>query len=70
LIFKVFKISMLLAIIIIIGGCSKIISIGYEKSYCEERGIDYTDAGVCSNPMQIYKNRNNINGVISQCGEQ
>ena len=33
------------------------ISLGYEHSYCDEHGFDYTDAGVCGNPMDIYQNR-------------
>jgi hypothetical protein len=54
-----------LTVVILIGifgltGCSKMMGIGHEKSYCEENGIDYTDAGVCGDPMTIYKNRKNI----------
>ena len=38
-------------------GCASVLSLGYEKGYCEENGFDYTDAGVCGTPMKIYKYR-------------
>ena len=47
---------------IFLAGCSaKDFSLGYEKSYCEEHGCDYTDAGICGDPMEIYKYRKDIN---------
>ena len=39
-----------------LSGCS-IFTIGAEASYCVENGADYTDAGVCDDPMTIYENR-------------
>jgi hypothetical protein len=47
--------------ILFFTGCSKMVSIGYEQSYCEEYGKNYQDAGVCGDPMKIYKNRYYIN---------
>ncbi|WP_456469995.1 hypothetical protein [Caminibacter sp.] len=52
-------------------GCSKIISIGYEHPYCEENGKNYQDAGVCGDPMLIYKYRYYIdeNNIAYQKGK-
>lgn len=33
-------------------GCS----VGYDKTYCEENGSDYTDSGVCSGMIEIIDN--------------
>ena len=46
---------------IILTGCSKVVSLGYEHPYCEEHGKNYQDAGVCGDPMLIYKYRYYIN---------
>ena len=40
----------------LLSGCS-VFTIGAEASYCVEHGADYTDAGVCDDPMTIYENR-------------
>jgi len=37
------------------SGCSYI-GIGYSETYCQEHGKDYSDAGVCGNSYDIYKN--------------
>ena len=41
------------------SGCS-IMTIGHGETYCEERGADYADAGVCDDPWTIYKNRHEL----------
>lgn len=38
-----------------LGGCSWI-GVGHNKTYCAEHGCDYSDAGVCGNSYDIYKN--------------
>lgn len=66
MVIKIGKIVALLYILIFACGCSAL-SLGYEKSYCEENGYDYTDAGICGNPMTIYENRKYINSLKSDC---
>jgi hypothetical protein len=36
------------------------VSLGYEHTYCEEHGCNYQDAGICGDPMLIYKYRNYV----------
>lgn len=52
---------------ILLSGCTQVIALGYEKPYCEENGIDYTDAGICGNPMDIYKNRKSLSDAVVNC---
>lgn len=66
MVIKIGKIFMILYILLFLSGCG-ILSLGYEKSYCEENGFDYTDAGLCGNPMLIYKNRKYINNLKTSC---
>lgn len=40
----------------LLSGCS-LFTVGAGASYCIENGADYTDAGVCDDPMTIYENR-------------
>ena len=42
--------------VFLLSGCS-VFTMGSEASYCIEHGADYTDAGVCDDPMTIYENR-------------
>lgn len=37
-------------------GCS----VGYDKTYCEENGKDYTDSGVCSGMIEIIDNSSEV----------
>ncbi len=55
------KLIMIISSIIMFTGCSKMVSLGYEHPYCEEHGKNYQDAGICGDPMLIYKYRNYIN---------
>lgn len=38
------------------GGCSAMFNVGHDKGICEEKGCDYSDAGVCGDSYMIYKN--------------
>lgn len=68
-----FKIILLLLGIILLSGCSsKDMAIGYNKTYCEEHGCDYSDAGICGDPYLIYKYKNEIHKYAYKgisCGE-
>lgn len=45
-------------------GCiGKWINIGEEHGYCEENGCDYTDAGVCGDVYEIFKNKKKVSAV-------
>jgi len=50
----------LIMTIFIMSGCSKYFSIGEEQTYCEEYGCDYTDVGLCANPLEILKHKNEL----------
>ncbi|PCI30920.1 MAG: hypothetical protein COB67_00250 [SAR324 cluster bacterium] len=58
------KIFMSISIIILLGitstGCTKFFTIGENKGYCEENGCDYSDAGLCANPYDVFENRHTI----------
>jgi hypothetical protein len=49
-----------------LSSCSSMLGMGHEKTYCEEHGHDYSDAGVCGDPMQIYKNRKKLIKAINK----
>lgn len=57
------------ALAILVSGCTQMIAIGHEHSFCEENGYDYSDAGVCGDPLMIYKNRKRIDPNITSCEE-
>lgn len=43
------------------SGClSSALSLGENKSYCEENGCDYTDAGVCKDPYFVLLNKQSV----------
>jgi len=48
------------AILLLMNGCSKIISVGETKTYCQEHGADFSDDGVCLTPLEVFKNRYEI----------
>lgn len=52
-----------------LGGCS----VGYDKTYCEEHGKDYSDAGVCSGMLKILEDpegtMSRVYGGSSNCSE-
>jgi len=45
------------SIALLLSGCARMVSLGYEHPYCEEHGKNYQDAGICGDPMLIYKYR-------------
>ena len=56
-------------------GCSKFFNIGENKGYCEENGCDYSDAGLCADPYEIYKYRGKIKNqpyqnIQCECGKK
>ena len=56
-----FKLIMIIfSVSFLLSGCSKMVSLGYEHPYCEEHGKNYQDAGICGDPMLIYKYRHYI----------
>ena len=57
-----FLVSLILIVtILMMSGCSKWFSIGEELTYCEEHGCDYSDVGLCENPIDILKHKNELN---------
>lgn len=48
-------------IAIFFTGCvESMFSLGANKSYCEEHGCDYSDAGVCKDPYFVLLNKQNV----------
>lgn len=54
------RISVFLVVTFFFSGCSGLIGMGKDKTYCEEHGFDFSDAGLCGDPMEIYKHRKKI----------
>jgi hypothetical protein len=49
-------------------GCT-MMTVGKEKTYCQEHGADYSDAGVCDDPWTIYQNRHALSALaMGHCG--
>lgn len=45
-------------------GCiGKLVNIGEEQGYCEEHGCDYSDAGVCGDVYQLFKQKKKVAAV-------
>lgn len=58
---KIFSILIALATCFFLTGClSKALSLGENKTYCEENGCDYTDAGVCKDPYFVLQNKHSV----------
>lgn len=51
--------------LISLSGCS-MMTVGENQSYCVENGADYSDAGLCADPMKIYENRHKLKGASFQ----
>lgn len=61
---SVFNLTCIGIAILLLQGCSgKSLGVGYNETYCEERGCDFQDAGICGDPMEIYKNRKYIQAI-------
>jgi len=53
--------SIIFISVFFLTGCSvRDLGIGYNKTYCEENGCDYSDAGICGDPFLIYKYKDKI----------
>lgn len=50
------RIFIYMYIAFLVSGCTSM-GLGTEKTYCEERGLDYADAGTCMHPIDGYYNR-------------
>jgi len=58
---SVFSLIVLWSAAMLLQGCSgKSLGVGYNETYCDERGCNFQDAGICGDPMEIYKNRKYI----------
>lgn len=49
-------------LVLMLSGCSWL-TVGKEMTYCAEHGADYSDAGVCDDPMTIYQNRHALSAL-------
>lgn len=68
------KIFLLGLAVLSFSGCTRMIAVGEIKTYCQENGADFSDAGVCGDPYLIYlhsddiANANNYNNTeVSKC---
>ncbi|MFA6195372.1 MAG: hypothetical protein WC656_01855 [Sulfurimonas sp.] len=58
------KILLFLLVALSFNGCiSQAFSVGSEKSYCQENGCDYTDVGLCANPLEILENKSDLSEI-------
>lgn len=62
---KIIVIPLLCAMLL--NGCASMLTVGENQTYCVENGADHTDAGICADPMEIYKNRHSLYGTSSSC---
>lgn len=46
-----------IAVLLTMSGCTKYFTVGENRGYCEEHGCDYSDAGLCGDPYEIYRQR-------------
>ena len=59
-----YKIISLIFLSVLLSGCvSRLFSVGEELSYCQEYGCDYTDVGVCANPLEILENKDDLSEI-------
>lgn len=54
---KISSSILLLIALFLFSGCVKFFTIGENKGYCEENGCDYSDAGLCADPYEVYQHR-------------
>lgn len=47
-------------LIFLMSGCSRMIAVGEVETYCQEHGADYSDDGVCLTPIEVFKNKHEI----------
>jgi len=48
---------------IFLGGCSSVFSVGENTTYCREHGCSYVDVGICANPVDILKNKDDLDAL-------
>lgn len=63
---KIFLTTLLFVGLALSGCTASFWSIGEEKGYCEEHGCNYSDAGVCGNAFELYKNKNKVRKLAYQ----
>ena len=63
---KILVSSILVVVLLMLSGCSKWFSIGKELTYCEEHGCNYADVGLCENPINILKHKNELDTLKNQ----
>ena len=44
----------------LMNGCSTYFQIGKNKGYCEEHGCDFSDAGFCLGPYEMYQKKDEL----------
>jgi len=54
------NIGIFASVMLLFGGCTQMIAVGETKTYCEAHGKDYSDAGYCLSPIEIYKRRHSL----------
>lgn len=57
------KILSLTFVILMFSGCTGMISIGEETTFCAENGKDFSDAGWCDDPYRVYENADAISEI-------
>ena len=56
------KIVIFLIALFFFSGCSTYFQIGKNKGYCEENGCDFSDAGLCIGPYEMYLRKDSLTG--------
>lgn len=56
-------IFLLFLTILMLSGCARVFSVGDSETYCNEHGCNYVDVGVCANPVDILKNKNDLEAL-------
>ena len=62
------NIVVMILVSLVLSACS--VTVGEESTYCEEHGVDYSDAGVCDGPMAVYKARHRLRKLKGNCGSR
>jgi len=54
------KLSIAITLLLLFNGCSTYFQIGKNKGYCEEHGCDFSDAGFCLGPYEMYQKKDSL----------
>ena len=57
---EMIKIIFFATVCLLLSGCSTYFQIGKNKGYCEEHGCDFSDAGFCLGPYEMYQKKDSI----------